>query len=281
MTSIDLIYATWPNSPSGVGWPAMADAVRKGRLKYALTKAGFEVGEHILAATGDGASELKAGFELAAAIAARVKAAHEKRALPVIICGSCSLAALGAVSGLGADTSILWMDAHPDLNTPESTLSGMFDGMAASIVLGDAWQALAIDVAGLSAASRRNICLYGARDIDPAEQTTIDDDGIIVASDAAAAIEALHGAERLYIHLDMDVHDAAHLRVSRYSREGGPSPQQVRADLVAMTTALPLAAISLTALDPEVGKSDGAVACAVAHIKAVCESWAQAANSER
>ena len=65
---IELIYATWPNSPSGVGWPAMADAVRKGRLKPALKKAGFEVGEHVLAATGDGASELKAGFELAAEI---------------------------------------------------------------------------------------------------------------------------------------------------------------------------------------------------------------------
>ena len=53
------------------------------------------------------------------------------------------------------------MDAHPDLNTPETTMSGMFDGMAASNVLGDAWQALSIDVAGLSAASRRNLCLYG------------------------------------------------------------------------------------------------------------------------
>lgn len=277
---IELIYATWPNSPSGVGWPAMADAVRNGRLKPALKKAGFEVGEHVLAATGDRASELRAGFELAAEIAAHVKAAHEEGALAVIICGSCALAGLGAVSGLGADTSILWMDAHPDLNTPETTMSGMFDGMAASIVLGDAWQALSISVAGLSAASRRNLCLYGARDIDAAEQTVIDDDGIAVASDAGAAIEALDGAERLYIHLDMDVHDAAHLRVSRYSGESGPSPQQVRADLVAVTTALPLAAIALTALDPEIGKDD-AVACAVAHIKAVCKSWAQAAKSER
>ena len=277
---IELIYATWPNSPSGVGWPAMADAVRKAKLKPALKKAGFEVGEHVLAATGEGSSELKAGFELAAEIAARVKAAHEEGALAVVICGSCSLASLGAVSGLGADTSILWMDAHPDLNTPETTMSGMFDGMAASIVLGDAWQALSIDVAGLSAASRRNLCFYGARDIDAAEQTIIDDDGIVVASDAATAIEALDGAQRLYIHLDMDVHDAAHLRVSRYSGGGGPSPQQVRADLVAVTTALPLAAIALTALDPEIGKVDGAVACAVAHIKAVCKSWAQTAKSE-
>jgi hypothetical protein len=50
---------------------------------------------------------------------------------------------------------------------------------------------------------------------------------------------------------------------------------------VAVTTAFPLAAIALTALDPEIGKADGAVACAVAHIKAVCKSWAQAAKSER
>ncbi|WP_088346968.1 MULTISPECIES: arginase family protein [Rhodomicrobium] len=272
---VELIYATWPRNPGRTVWHLMADTVRKAQLKPALKKAGLEAREHVLAATGDGAGELRAAFDLAAQIAARVKAAHEAGALAVIICGSCAVASLGAVSGLGEDTSILWMDAHADLNTPDTTMSGMFDGMAAAIVLGDAWHALAIDVAGLSAASRRNFCLYGARDIDPPEQAIIDDDGIVVANDAEIAIEALEGAERLYIHVDMDVHDASRLRANRFAGEGGPSPEQVRADLVAVTAALPLAAIAITGLDPEIGKEDGAVACAVAHIKAVCESWAK------
>lgn len=277
---VELIYATWPRNPGGTLWHMMAETVRKARLKPALKKAGFDVREHVLAATGDGAGELRAAFELAAQIAARVKAAHEAGALAVIICGSCSVAALGAVAGLGEDTSILWMDAHADLNTPDTTLSGMFDGMAAAIVLGDAWHSLAIDVAGLSAASRRNFCLYGSRDIDPPEQVIIDNDGIVVAADAEAAIEALDGAERLYIHVDMDVHDASKLRANRFAGEGGPSPEQVRGDLVAVAAALPLAAIAITGLDPEIGKADGAVACAVAHIKAACESRAKSVQLE-
>lgn len=278
---IELIYASWPNSPNGVGWHAMAGALKRARLTAMLKKAGFGVREHVVAATGEGAGELKAAFELAARIGALVKASHEAGSLAVIVCGSCSVAALGAISGLGGeDTGILWMDAHPDLNTPETTMSGLFEGMAAAIVLGDAWQALAHESAGFSSVSRRSLCFYGARDIDPAEQTVIDDDAIALASDAESAIEVLDGCERLYIHLDMDVHDAAHLRVNRYSGEGGPSPEDVRRDLVAVTQALPVAAIALTGLDPEIGRQDGAVACAVAHIKAVCESRAQKALSE-
>jgi arginase len=272
MMKIELIYASWPNSPSGIGWSAMAETVRKGRLKGQLKRSGFEVVEHVLTTTGEGAGDLRAAFQLAANIAAVVKAAQDAGSLSVIVCGSCSVAALGAVAGLGGeDTSILWLDAHADLNTPETTMSGLFEGMAAAIVLGDAWQALAFDVAGLSPVSRRNLCFYGVRDLDPAEATVIEDDAIPVVTDAAGAIEALDGCERLYIHLDMDVHNAAELSVNRYSGEGGLSVKQVRQDLAEIAAALPVAAIALTGLDPQIG-GEAAVSCAVAHIKALCKA---------
>ncbi len=272
--TIELIYATWPNRPNGVGWADMAAALRKDGLTAKLRKAGFEVGEDVLTASGEGAGELKAGFELAAQIGALVDATHKVGSLAVIVCGSCSVAALGAVSGLGGEnTGILWMDAHPDLNTPATTMSGLLEGMACAIVLGDAWQMLAIDVAHLRAASRRNLCFYGARDIDPAERSVIEDDAIAIAEDAEGVIDALDGCERAYIHLDMDVHNAALMRVNRFSGEGGPSPEDVRQTLETVTAALPVAAIALTALDPEIGAEHDAVQCAIGHISATYDAW--------
>ena len=86
--------------------------------------------------------------------------------------------------------------------------------------------------------------------------------------------------QRLYIHLDMDVHDCRASSRQPLFRRGRPVAATGSRGSGGRDTALPLAAIALTALDPEIGKVNGAVACAVAHIKAVCESWAQTAKSE-
>src|SRR5262245_62030 len=98
----------------------MAGAVRDAGLTQQLIDDGHEGREHVLAAEGKDATELKAAFELASKIGAVVKKSHEAGGFAVIVCGSCSVAAMGAVAGLGGEnTGVLWMDAHPDLNTPE------------------------------------------------------------------------------------------------------------------------------------------------------------------
>jgi arginase len=273
---VELIYATWPNSPGGIHWRKMAGAMRKAGLTNALKKAGFQLSENAVEATGEDAAELKTAFELGAQIGALVRAAGKTGSLSLVICGSCSVAALGAICGLGGeDTGILWMDAHADLNTPETTLSGLFEGMAASIVLGEAWQAMSFDIAGLTPVSRRNLCFYGARDLDPPEEAFIDEESIAIVEDAEGSISALDDCRKAYIHLDMDVHDAAALRVNKYSGKGGPSPEDVRAHLTAVAAALPVAALSITGLDPDLA-DEGAIRCAIEHGVAVCEAWRDA-----
>ncbi|NJM34975.1 MAG: hypothetical protein HC850_10050 [Rhodomicrobium sp.] len=269
--SIDLIYATWPDRSCGTGWHKMAAAMRAAGLTQRLAEAGFEVTERIVAAEGKDAADLKTAFELGAQIGALVRARRAAGNLPVIVCGSCSVAAMGAIAGLGGeDTGMLWMDAHADLNTPDTTMSGLFDGMAVAITLGDAWRGMAFDIAGLTPLSRRNLCFYGARDLDPAERTMIDEEGLAIAEDAGEAISALESCGQVYLHLDMDVHDAALLRVNRFPVGGGPSPETVRRDLEAIAAALPVAALSITSLDPDVAKGQKAIDCAIGHIEAVC-----------
>lgn len=270
---VDVIYATWPNRHAGLDWYKMAAALREAGLTARLKAADFDVEEHIIDAGGDHAVDLKAAFLLAGEIGARVKACQEAGGLAVIVCGSCCVASLGAISGLGGEnTGVLWMDAHADLNTPATTLSGMFEGMAAALILGEVYQAMADEDADLVAVSRRMLCLYGARDIDPAEAALIDEENIPNTTDPDAVVSALGGCERLYIHLDMDVHNSRNLRVNRFAQKGGPSPDKVRKDLVAVASALPVGAIGVTAIDPSSGKMDKAIACAMDHIAAVCEA---------
>jgi arginase len=255
--------------------------MREAGLTARLKAAEFDVEEHIIDAGGDNASDLKAAFLLAGEVGARVKACQGAGGLAVIVCGSCCVASLGAISGLGGEnTGVLWMDAHADLNTPATTLSGMFEGMAAALILGEVYQAMADDYAGLVAVSRRMLCLYGARDIDPAEAALIDEENIPNTTDADEVVSGLDGCERLYIHLDMDVHNSRNLRVNRFAQKGGPTPDKVRKDLSAVASALPLGAIGVTAIDPSTGKVDKAVACAVDHILAVCEARRASTEAE-
>lgn len=269
---VSLIYASWPNRPNGIGWHKLAAAMREAGLTEQLANAGYNVTEHILEAEGPSASELKAAFVLAAQIGAAVKASRDADSLAIILCGSCSVAATGALSGMGGEnTGICWMDAHPDLNTPETTLSGLFEGMALAIGLGNAWQTMAFDIAGINPVSLRNICFYGVRAPDEAEQAMIEDEGLPIFDEADDVIAHLEDCERVYVHIDMDVHDAAELRVNRFSGDGGPSVAQLRQELAAMAASLSIAAIAITGIDPKIGAKHGAIACAIEHIKTLCD----------
>jgi arginase len=269
---VALIYATWPVTPFGSTWYKLADALRAAGLGQALTAAGHQVEEHVLAATGPAATELRGGFELSAQVAAQCRAAVETGAFPVVICGSCGVAAVGAVAGLGGEgTGILWMDAHPDINTPETSGSGMFDGMALSTALGECWRQMAGQVAGLQPASADNVCLFGARDIDPGEAEYIAAHGIPNTADLPLDAGRLSACERVYVHLDMDVHDGLTVRANNFAVPGGPSAETVRAALVEASRGLPVAALSITGLDPAAPDADLAMRIAIDHARAVCD----------
>ena len=270
---IALIYATWPVTPFGATWYKLAERLRAAGLARALTEAGHEVEEHVLTVSGPAATETRGAFELSAQIAEHCRAAAETGALPVILCGSCCTASVGAVAGLGGDgTGIVWMDAHPDLNTPETSGSGLLDGMALATALGECWTHMAGQVAGLRAASAANVCLFGARDIDPGEARFIAAHGIPNVGSAEQATRHLAASDRVYVHLDMDVHDALALRTNSFAIAGGPSAETVRGALVEIARALPLGALSITGLDPDARDGELAMSIATDHIRAVCDS---------
>jgi arginase len=65
---------------------------------------------------------------------------------------------------------VVWFDAHGDFNTPETTLSGFFDGMGLAMAAGYCWKPLLETIPGFRAVSEANIVHIGGRDLDRAEE---------------------------------------------------------------------------------------------------------------
>jgi len=271
--TVSLIYAYWPNQPFGATWCDLPWALRDAGLPKRLADASHEVLETVAMSEAAFPEETRSGFDLAGQIAADVAKARAEGELPVILCGSCTVAALAGVAGLGGgeDVGIAWFDAHPNLNTPDTSTSGLLEGMALAIATGQAWNKLATSCAGLAPASLHRTALYGARDIDPPEQRLIDRYQVPIATDASTVNARLHGTATTYVHLDMDVHDAVDVRTTNSAISNGPNVASVRA---ALTSLERIGAIAVTGLDPAAPDARKATDIAIDHLIAIADARA-------
>ena len=268
---LTLIYAYWPNQPFEVTWCDLPWAVRDAGLPKRLSDDGHDVRETILMSDEANPEELRSGFIMAKQIADEIKTAREQGELPVTLCGSCSMAAIANAAALGGDdTGIAWFDAHPDLNTPETTTSGIFEGMALAAAAGLAWYGMAREHAKMSQpVSLEKAALFGARDIDDAEQALMDMHGVPVAKSAADINARLSGAKSTYVHLDMDVHDELSVRTNMFAVPNGPSVEDVRSTLTSLNQ---ISSMAITGLDPAASDVAKASRIAVEHVLAIADN---------
>nr|WP_042183291.1 arginase family protein [Kibdelosporangium sp. MJ126-NF4]CEL15412.1 Arginase [Kibdelosporangium sp. MJ126-NF4] len=108
----------------------------------------------------------------------------------------------------GANLGVAWFDAHPDLNTPETSPSGAFHGMALRALFGEGDP----EFAASPALRPGNAVLIGARSIDAGEQAAIDRG--LVTSDSFPG-------EYLYLHVDLDVLDPGEFGGATYPEPDG------------------------------------------------------------
>ena len=255
---IALVHVTWPEQISGRSWQAMPATFRAAGFAGRLAAAGHDVDETVL----EGKPTLKGAFVLAGEVAAAIQRARAAATLPVVVCGSCTIAAIGAVAALGPEAGIVWMDAHPDLNTPETTRSGLFEGMALAAATGHCWRAMAAEHSGLRPPPASNVVLFGARDIDPPEADLMARSNIAIAGSGHAIVDHVANRPSVYVHLDMDVHDALRFRANAFAVPGGPSTEDVGSALTAVARNAPVGALAFTGLEP--GAADGATGIEIA-----------------
>lgn len=137
----------------------------------------------------------------------------QKKPSSIFMVGGTCAAEIAPVSYLNGkykgDVAVLWLDAHGDLNTPESSPSKHFHGMPLRALLGES-DPFVLQHA-FSELSPEQVILGGTRDLDPEEQRFIDSQHITVVTpksidqvvDEVLKKELSH----LYIHIDLDVLD--------------------------------------------------------------------------
>jgi arginase len=177
---------------------------------------------------------------------------------PITIGGDCgaALAAVSFAAGQGDDElAVLWLDAHPDLNTPESSPSGAFSGMVLRAIAGEGADGLAAGPDASVPPSR--LVLGGIRATDDGEQSYIDEHDIAVLSaddlaDPAAVLAALEatGATRVFVHIDLDVLDPSALAGLSYPMPFGVGAAELVAVVRAVVERFPLAGASIAGFSP-------------------------------
>lgn len=140
-------------------------------------------------------------------------------AQPVFLGGDHSIA-LGTVAAAASrgPVGVLWIDAHGDFNTPESSPSGNLHGMPLAALTGHGKTEMVDFGASGPTVPESNVVLLGLRSVDPQEREflrasevniytmrEIDEQGIGRVADET--LERLQGCEILHVSLDMDVLD--------------------------------------------------------------------------
>jgi arginase family enzyme len=134
--------------------------------------------------------------------------------LPVrpLVLGGCCCSHVGAVRGLAARherLGVIWLDAHGDLNTPETSPSGNEWGMPLRMLIDG------------GAVDPHDVALIGARNLDPPEVEYIATAGIHTDADAV-----LDRVDCVYVALDCDVFEPSELAVFM-PEPGGPTLAEV------------------------------------------------------
>jgi arginase len=169
---------------------------------------------------------LKALPQIVGWTAAIAEAAYEvsEGAMPIVLGGDHSISA-GTLAGVarrareeGAPLFVLWLDAHPDFHTLDTTTSGNLHGVPLAYASGQ--PGFAGTYPDLTArVEPGNICAMGLRSVDPAERRALAEAGVTVHDMRAidergmapllraflARVEAAGG--RLHVSLDVDFLD--------------------------------------------------------------------------
>lgn len=134
---------------------------------------------------------------------------------------------------------MLWLDAHPDLNTPETTRSGSLGGMPVAVATGRALQVMRLDAKLDPPLSDRHVVMGGVRLTDPLEQHLLDTSMIeqLTVDDLRRQTPAVWAqldrldriSDKLYIHIDMDVLDPREVMTHGNKVPNGPSSEQLAA----------------------------------------------------
>jgi len=206
--------------PSAIRYAGLAARIRELGLEY-VDWGNVETAVAEAASAGDEHArflpQIKATCQR---IATLVSQAASEGYVPVVLGGDHSVA-LGTLSGLQkvhGPGGAIWIDAHGDLNSPETSPTGNVHGMVLAAALGLAGETFKGDGWGLPALAQGRVALVGVRSLDEGERallreldarvfTMSDVDRLGVERAVREALAHVAGSGFVHVSLDMDALD--------------------------------------------------------------------------
>jgi arginase len=168
--------------------------------------------------------------------------------VPVMAAGDCSisLTTLSAALRHRPEARVLWLDAHGDFNTPDTSGSGYLGGMCLAGACGE-WDPGLAEPIGPD-----RVVLAGVRDLDAAERELLERSaatvvGASVVETLVAVKNALDGAP-VYVHLDLDVLDPEEFP-AQFPSPGGLSSDKLYDLMEAVAEDSELVGLEVTAFE--------------------------------
>jgi arginase family enzyme len=199
---------------------------------------------------------------------------------PLLLAGDCSICLTTLATALRhrPEARVLWLDAHGDFNTPDTTRSGFLGGMCLAGACGKWAPGIGEPI------SEQRVVLAGVRELDPGERELLEGGeatviGASVVETLVAVQNALDGAP-VYMHLDLDVLDPAYFP-AQFPAPGGLAPEKLYDLLEAVADESEVVGLEITAFEaPEhPGESEAAAETAMRAIEPLLEAAAVPARS--
>jgi arginase len=183
--------------------------------------------------------------------------------LPVVVSGDCN-SCLGTLTGVGSgNIGIIWFDAHGDMNTPDTSPSGFFDGMSISIALGDCHRDMWSRLGATNCIPAANVLLLATRDLDPLERLRIESLPVQMAearairaagveAELASKLDALaKRVSEIYLHFDIDALDPEFAPGAGYRCPDGISLTQTQEAIQMIGDRFGIRAAAITNYNPD------------------------------
>ena len=232
-------------------------------------------------APGKGARYLKEIHRACERLAQRVEKLMDEGVMPLVVGGDHSMA-IGTITGVsssfrkrGEKLGLIWVDAHADMNTPETSPSGNIHGMPLGSVMGYGAPEL-VNLGGFSPKiDPDNVALIGIREVDPGEREIVLRSGIhyyemmkVDARGMGAVIEeamahAMRGTAGVHLSFDMDAVDPDYAPGVGTPVRGGLSLRESHLIMEVVSDSARLVSMEFAELNPihDVANQTGQLLC--------------------
>jgi len=280
MMNIQLIQVPYDSGYESLRTGCGPDYFMERGLDQILKDSGHQVDSYRITSKSSWKADIETTFELDRYLAEQVGKAIAANKFPFVLAGSCHNC-VGTLAGLDQNSlGVIWFDAHGDFNTPETTTSGMLDGMGLAMATGRCWKMMLKSIPGFTPIPDANVIHIGGHDFDPEEKSLLRGSGIGMVEPASnvdlmrksleVALNKLsQQVKKVYIHMDLDVLDTGEALANHAASPGGVSVEFVLEAIGMIKERFEVCAGAIGSFDPDYDKEDTVLNAGIGIIKAI------------